>query len=514
MKLRSSQTKKKRKWIEVQKKAFQVWVNTYLVKLGEDHKIDDIQTGFSDGVKLVEFLEKLLKKEVGKKYSKNPRLKVHKITNCFIALKFLEEQGVKGLTIAAEDIVEGDKLNLILGFCWMLLRQFQATPDFGDDDENGGKGSNFESRMLEWAKSILSDYPDITITGFDSFNDGKALLALLEKYDKKIVNYRGFDKQDPFINSKVALELAEQYMQIPRELIDAQELVDGQVSDKQMVLYLTLFYNAFSDKDNVMSRENIVGRIRDLERELDHLTNDRNKLIDQTQDLDGRTITLEQTLVTISHQRDELSEWKRIKAEEWRIEKEAMLVEIAKLQEILTELKSKTDDATSGLQKNNEKLRNERDELLKDTQKLEKELEEMGSKFTKLTKKVDKENRAKKDLTKFIKNQEEEWGVGIGSLRRNLLQHIHDTNIWKQFLEQNDDYKIDPEELHKDSDISPLPFPEQISTLDKALTEETDRFRELLDEKSKTTRAVEALVDDKLKNTNKKKKKKGKDKKN
>jgi len=160
------------------------------------------------------------------------------------------------------------------------------------------------------------------------------------------------------------------------------------------------------------------------------------------------------------------------------------------------------------------KLRNERDELLKDTQKLEKELEEMGSKFTKLTKKVDKENRAKKDLTKFIKNQEEEWGVGIGSLRRNLLQHIHDTNIWKQFLEQNDDYKIDPEELHKDSDISPLPFPEQISTLDKALTEETDRFRELLDEKSKTTRAVEALVDDKLKNTNKKKKKKGIDKKN
>jgi hypothetical protein len=98
---------KKKKWIDIQKKAFLVWINTYLSKAGEEMRIDDIETGFSDGVKLIAFLEKLLKKEIGQKYSKNPRLKVHKITNCFIALKFLEEQGVKRLTIAAEDIVEG-----------------------------------------------------------------------------------------------------------------------------------------------------------------------------------------------------------------------------------------------------------------------------------------------------------------------------------------------------------------------------------------------------------------------
>jgi len=474
-------------------------------------KIDDIQTGFSDGVKLIAFLEKLLKKEVKQKYSKNPRLAVHKITNCFIALKFLEEQGVKRLTIAAEDIVDGQKLNLLLGFCWMLLRQFQATPDFGDEDESGGKESSFELRMLEWAKSVLSDYPDINITGWESFSDGKALLALLEKYDKKIVNYRGFDKTDPLTNAKIALELAEQHIQIPKELIDAQELIEGGVSEKQMVLYLTLFYNAFSDKDNTMSRESIVGRIKDLERELDKLTHDRNKLRDQTSDLDGRTLTLEQTLETVSHQRDDLSEWKKIKSEEWRIEKEGMLVEIAKLTDILTDLKSKTDDATSTLQKNNEKLRNERDELLKDTQKLEKDLEEMGTSFTKLNKKMEKENRARKDLETFIKNQDEQWGIGIGALRRNLLQHINDTNIWKQFLEQNDDYKLDLETLYKDSVVSAQSFEEQISTLDKAIKEENERFRVLLDEKSKTTRAVEALEEDKQKPTKKtKKSKKGK----
>jgi len=295
------------------KKAFTVWINTYLSKAGEEYRIDDIQTGFSDGVKLIAFLEKLLKKDIGQRYSKNPRLTVHKITNCFIALKFLEEQGVKRLTIAAEDIVEGEKLNLLLGFCWMLLRQFQSTPDFGDDDESGGKENSFEVRMLEWAKSVLSDYPDINVTGWDSFTDGRALLALLEKYDKKIVNYRGFDKSDPLTNVKYALEMGEQHIQIPKELLDAEELTNGGVSEKQLVLYLTLFYNAFSDKDNTMSRESIVSRIKDLERELEILTHDRNKLRDITTDLEGRTTTLEQSVETITHERDELSQWRKKK---------------------------------------------------------------------------------------------------------------------------------------------------------------------------------------------------------
>jgi len=484
------------------------------VKAGEEYRIDDIQTGFSDGVKLIAFLERLLKKEVGQKYSKNPKLKVHKITNCFIALKFLEEQGVKRLTIAAEDIVEGEKLNLLLGFCWMLLRQFQATPDFGDEDESGGKENSFELRMLEWAKSVLSDYPDINVTGWDSFSDGRALLALLEKYDKKILNYRGLDKSDPLNNVKFALEMAEQNIQIPRELLDAEELISGGVSEKQMVIYLTLFYNAFSDKDNTMSRESIVSRIKDLERELEMLTNDRNKLRDVTFDLEGKTTNLEQNVVTVTHERDELSAWQKKKSQEWKIERQGMLDQISKLQEILTELKSKTDDSTSSLQKNNEKLRHERDELLKDTQKLEKDLEEMGTQFKKMTKKVDKENRAKKDLEKFAKNQEEEWGLGVSALRRNLIQHIHDVNVWKPFLEQNDIYKIDLDTLPKDSLVSAQPYPEQVSSLDNALHEEHDRFRAMLDEKSKTTRAVEALEEEDKVRVPKKKKGKGKKGKN
>jgi len=180
----------------------------------------------------------------------------------------MEERGVRGLTISAEDIVDGTNINLLLGFCWMLLRQFQVTPQFDDEGTGGGKENSFEARMLEWCKSVLSDYHDINITGWDSFKDGKPLLALLEKYDRKILNYNVVDKNDSLNNAKNALSLAEQFINIPQDLIDAQELVEGQISEKQMVLYLTLFYNAFSDKDNSMSRETIFSRIRDLEKKI------------------------------------------------------------------------------------------------------------------------------------------------------------------------------------------------------------------------------------------------------
>jgi len=201
-------------------------------------------------------------------------------------------------------------VNLLLGFCWQLLRQFQATPDFGDE-ETGGKENSFEVRMLEWAKSILVDYPDINITGFDSFNDGKALLALLEKYDKKIMNYRSFEKVDPLHNAMTALQLAEQYIQIPQELLDAQELVEGSVSEKQMVLYLTLFYNAFSDKDNLMSRDSIVNKIKELERELERLMNERDRLLYVTNELEGKKVVLTQSLESTTFERDDLSDWKQ-----------------------------------------------------------------------------------------------------------------------------------------------------------------------------------------------------------
>jgi len=346
---------KKRKWVNVQKKAFLHWVNTYLGKV--DSHIEDIITGFSDGVKLIEFLEQLTRKTLVQKYSKTPKLRVHKITNCFIAIKHLSDLGVDGLTVQAEDIVDAsdDKetsVNFILGFCWMLLRRFQTTPDVDDD---GGSKDSFENRILTWVKQMLASYNDINITGWDSFKDGKALLALVEQFDKNLINYQSFNKEDPTNTAKTALSIAETKINIPSDVIDVEELVTGQISDKNLVLYTTLFYNAFSDKVSLTSRESLIRRLHQLEQEIETLTAEKTKLELQKRALDERRQRLNDELKIVVHEKDELQNWKEVNSVEWETERRTLKERIAELQENIEMLRSVTTDSSSKLQQINAK---------------------------------------------------------------------------------------------------------------------------------------------------------------
>jgi len=79
-----------KRWEEVQKKAFLHWVNSQLKK-GNEPGVESLEEGFSSGVSLISLLEILTGKTVTMKYTKSPKLRVHKINNCFIALKFLSE---------------------------------------------------------------------------------------------------------------------------------------------------------------------------------------------------------------------------------------------------------------------------------------------------------------------------------------------------------------------------------------------------------------------------------------
>lgn len=80
------------KWEEAQSRAFLHWINMTLKR--REMKVTDLLTGFESGVNLVNFVEILTGKNLTKNWSKNPNLRVHKITNCFLALEHLKENGV------------------------------------------------------------------------------------------------------------------------------------------------------------------------------------------------------------------------------------------------------------------------------------------------------------------------------------------------------------------------------------------------------------------------------------
>ena len=71
----------------------------HLAKRGQS--IVELQEEFKDGLKLISFLE-VISAKMFSKYEKKPKMRIQYIQNVAAALKFIQEQGVKLISIQAE----------------------------------------------------------------------------------------------------------------------------------------------------------------------------------------------------------------------------------------------------------------------------------------------------------------------------------------------------------------------------------------------------------------------------
>jgi chromosome segregation ATPase len=126
---------------------------------------------------------------------------------------------------------------------------------------------------------------------------------------------------------------------------------------------LTLFYNAFSDKDSLTSRESLVARLHSLEEDIDTVLSQRETL-ERTKDiLEETRIELTDNLSLLTTERDELLKWKNVNLADWEEERQALLNKIKELQENINMLKSASSESSTKLQSVNEKIRGECDDL-------------------------------------------------------------------------------------------------------------------------------------------------------
>jgi len=407
-------------------------VNSYLDKKG-DH-IDDLATAFTNGVRLVTLLEQITKKEFPGKIYRSPKLKIHFIENVNLCLRFIQSEGVKGLTISAEDFVDGN-LKMLLGFCWICLRHFGR-------QGAGSDGSSFEEGLLNWLKKQLDDY-ELNITDFKtSFNDGKALLALVHRWDPDVFDYNSKDLSNPVNNVETALKLIEQHVKVPA-LLDAVELTKGETREKQVVLYLSLIQKSFQDEEE-KRRLAGEGQAKVL------------SLRDQLQLLNEENATMSESIAVLQEKVDVLTKLLEAETEE------------------KNELKSETEalqKATEALEKEKKLLSVERDDLIKQLKAAK---------------------RAREELEDAVQAATKRNGLGLDGIRKNLLEHISDLSIWKEFLEQDRDYKAPSATLVADDSLKDKDFSQQIGALNKALHEENERLENLLvgrreEEKNKAT---------------------------
>lgn len=83
-------------WKRIQQNTFTRWANEHL-KFANSH-IDDLESDLSDGLKLVLLCEVLAQKRLPK-HNKKPTYRTQKLENVSVALKFLENQGIRLVNI-------------------------------------------------------------------------------------------------------------------------------------------------------------------------------------------------------------------------------------------------------------------------------------------------------------------------------------------------------------------------------------------------------------------------------
>lgn len=88
--------------------------------------MDDITKDFQDGIKLINLIEIITDKKLGK-YNPQPKSKIHQITNLHLAVseinKLAREVGVK-VSYGEEQIWAGDR-KVILGMLWILISKVE-----------------------------------------------------------------------------------------------------------------------------------------------------------------------------------------------------------------------------------------------------------------------------------------------------------------------------------------------------------------------------------------------------
>eukprot|EP01123_Difflugia_compressa_P008927 TRINITY_DN2832_c1_g1_i1.p1 TRINITY_DN2832_c1_g1~~TRINITY_DN2832_c1_g1_i1.p1 ORF type:complete len:555 (+),score=128.45 TRINITY_DN2832_c1_g1_i1:162-1826(+) len=489
-----TETAASKKWEEVQKKAFTHWVNTQLAK--REASITELETGFITGVNLITLVEVLSGQKIPIKFTKAPKLKVHKINNCFIALKFLQDDlMVKSITISAEDIVNGDRLTLLLGFCWLMLRTFQEPAPVG----GGEKASSFEANLLQWVKDTLVDYKDIDLTdGFKSasWSNGKALLALVDVFDSDILkgSYSSIDCNNKLPNCELALNLAEQHVKLPNGLIDPTELAEGICSEKNLVLYLSLFYNSFKEKSASNTKESLEKRLKDLEEKVRFYEEENAQLRSLQSNLKLQEKNLSTSFTEITEVKSSLKTAKEEiecqlgeLSETFGKEKSLWQSKVTELNEEIKVLKSSADSSTTNLQNEKDELAKDRDSLkeeLKATKdKLNKEKEEIASRNEELSSNLKKVNRMREELEEIMKQQEQNQERTLNALRKHLLRHVRDMQIWKGYLERDREYQVEEDPLPDEEELSKKKFANQVTELDITLLVENKRLEKLIRER-------------------------------
>lgn len=106
-------------------------------------KVENLMTDLADGKLLRALLEIISSKEI--KINNNPKMRVQKLENIQASLDFLKREGIKLVSIGADNICDGNR-TLIMGLIWTIILRYQIQVE---------EGSSAKKELLEWVRSKM-----------------------------------------------------------------------------------------------------------------------------------------------------------------------------------------------------------------------------------------------------------------------------------------------------------------------------------------------------------------------
>lgn len=446
----ASKSDKERGWEKVQIKAFTSWLNGYLKE--RNLELEDIKQDLSDGTRLINFLELLSGKKIGQKFDSKPDSRIKMIQNLHIAIQFLENSMGMRVTSSAENFAD-QNLTMILGTLWTLFKKFRIQTIKVQDKSS-------EEGLLLWVKNTTVDYKVDIESYKQSFKDGLAFSALCDKFikidgkDTCPFDFDSLKKENGVENLNAAFDCAEKFLGVPK-LLDAQDVADGNIDERSMVLYVSLYFHAYVAKQQQLE---MLKDKEQLEREMQGLAGNLEARAKLSDDLQKENLELTRNLTETREARDKLNaeleeERRRLEEEKQNLEnerKKAKDLEASKmsLEQQLAELKAQLDAERADRKKENDSL----------------------------------SSRSRSEVS------------GLNVLKVNLENHVEDLNRWMKFLDLESsevDFggEIRPKILQ---DITKENFENQVKYLAEKLAKENEEIEGFLKQKEIEAKAKKA----------------------
>jgi filamin len=239
-----------RTWVDVQKKTFTRWCNQFLSE--RRMKVEDLVTDLKNGLHLVNLLEIISSKSLGK-FNNKPSSRYHFLENNGIAVRFIKDEGLQLVGIGPEDIVDG-KLKLILGLIWTLILRYQINVI--------GEGSP-KWELLEWVRKQVEPYniPKPLRNFTTDWQDGQTISALVDSLKPGVLTPHDMSAltKDALVDAEKACETALREYEIPI-LMDPTDMVNTP-DELSCMTYIAAFRN-YASEESRRARDELARKKR------------------------------------------------------------------------------------------------------------------------------------------------------------------------------------------------------------------------------------------------------------